>query len=129
MYLVNPNGVVIGRDARIDAGSFIATTSRIGDAAFMAGGDLGFSDGTEAGITNLGVIRARAGDAVLVAHRVVNAGEIHAPAGVAALGAGLEIGIGRQVAFRGAYGWQLRDSGNNAAGNSGRLHPSANLSF
>lgn len=90
VYLINPNGVLVGADARIDAGSFFATTAQIGDAAFLAGGDLAFSGGTEAGIVNLGVIRATAGDAVLVAHRVVNAGEIHAPAGVAALGAATE---------------------------------------
>ncbi|MEA5421550.1 MBG domain-containing protein, partial [Spirulina sp. CCNP1310] len=90
VYLINPNGVLVGADARINAGSFFATTAQIGDAAFLAGGDLAFSGGTEAGIVNLGVIRATAGDAVLVAHRVVNAGEVHAPSGVAALGATTE---------------------------------------
>jgi filamentous hemagglutinin family protein len=29
VYLINPHGVVVGRDARIDVGSFIATTSQI----------------------------------------------------------------------------------------------------
>ncbi|MCW5548793.1 MAG: filamentous hemagglutinin N-terminal domain-containing protein [Opitutaceae bacterium] len=90
VYLVNPNGVLVGPDARIDAGSFFATTAQIGDAAFLAGGGLAFSDGTDAGIVNLGVIRATTGDAVLVAHRVVNGGEMHAPSGVAALGAATE---------------------------------------
>jgi filamentous hemagglutinin family protein len=90
VYLINPNGILVGSDARINAGSFFATTAQIGDAEFMAGGELAFSGGTDAGIINLGVIRAAGGDAVLVAHRVVNAGEIHAPAGVAALGAATE---------------------------------------
>lgn len=85
VYLVNPNGVLVGKEARIDAGSFFATTAQIGDAAFLAGGDLAFSDGSDATIVNLGVIKASDGDAVLVAHRVVNAGEISAPQGTAAL--------------------------------------------
>lgn len=90
VYLINPNGVLVGADARIDAGSFFATTSQINDAQFIAGGDLAFSGGTDAGIVNLGVIRAHGGDAVLVAHRVVNEGEIHAAEGVAALVAATE---------------------------------------
>lgn len=45
------------------------------------------------------------------------------------VGAGFDAGLGRRVSLRAAYGWQLRDSGSNDAGNSGRLHLSANVSF
>lgn len=87
VYLVNPNGVLVGKDARIDAGAFLATTARVGNAQFMAGGDLRFAKGTTAGIVNLGVIKATHGDAVLVACHLVNRGEIRAPHGTAALAA------------------------------------------
>lgn len=90
VYLVNPNGLLVGVDARIDAGSFLATTAQIGDDDFMVGESLRFSNGTEAGIVNLGIIEAADGDAVLVAYRVVNEGEIRASEGTAALGAATE---------------------------------------
>ena len=36
VYLVNPNGMLIGNGATIDAASFVATTANIGNDAFMA---------------------------------------------------------------------------------------------
>jgi hemolysin activation/secretion protein len=45
------------------------------------------------------------------------------------IGVGLDAGLGPRASLRAAYGWQLRDSGNNDFGNSGRLHLSANISF
>ena len=87
VFLINPNGIVVGENARIDAGSFFATTARISDASFLAGGQLHFFDGSDEGIRNLGVIRASSGDVVIVAHTVDNQGNISAENGVAALGA------------------------------------------
>ncbi len=90
VYLVNPNGVLVGADARIDAAGFVATTANIDNAAFLAQGELTFSGGSNADVVNLGVIRASEGDVVLVASRVVNQGRIEAPAGTAALAAATE---------------------------------------
>lgn len=45
------------------------------------------------------------------------------------VGAGFDAGLGRRASLRAAYGWQLRDTGNNNDGDSGRLHLSANVSF
>lgn len=90
VYLVNPNGILVGKDARINAGSFIATTAQISDADFLRGGKLKFAGGSSAGIVNLGVIKASQGNAVLVASQVTNKGQISAPNGTAALGAATE---------------------------------------
>ena len=42
IYLINPNGVLIGASGVIDVNSFIASTSNVSNSAFMGGGDLIF---------------------------------------------------------------------------------------
>jgi filamentous hemagglutinin family protein len=54
VYLVNPAGVVIGRDAKIDANGFHAAAGRISNADFLAGRER-FTD-LQGSVTNLGVI-------------------------------------------------------------------------
>lgn len=85
VFLINPNGVVVGRHARIDVGSFLATTSQISNRAFLVGGKLAFAGASKAGIVNLGLIRAESGNVILVGRRVKNAGTVDAPRGTAAL--------------------------------------------
>lgn len=91
VYLINPNGIVVGPQGRIDTGGFVASTLNLSDAAFMQGGPLTFQGGSDAGITVLGSIAAAAGDVVLAAHRVDNRGRIEAPGGQAILAAGREL--------------------------------------
>jgi filamentous hemagglutinin family protein len=91
VFLINPNGVVIGAGARIDAGGFLASTLDVSDADFLRGGDLLFRGDSTAGVQNLGAINALGGDVFLIARRVENAGTIAAANGVAGLAAGSEV--------------------------------------
>ncbi|MDF3130464.1 MBG domain-containing protein [Kiritimatiellaeota bacterium B1221] len=91
VYLINPNGIVVGNGARINTGAFIASTLDLSDQDFLAGGDLHFSGSSTAGVTNMGSITASNGDVILIGYRVSNQGNISSPHGVTALGAGREI--------------------------------------
>lgn len=91
VFLINPNGVVVGRDASINAMEFVASALDVADQDFLDGGDLAFSGESTAGVLNLGTITATNGDVILVAYKVANEGTIEAPQGVAALAAGQEV--------------------------------------
>lgn len=91
VYLINPNGVLVGPDAQINTAEFLASALDIADQDFLNGGDLHFSGDSTQSVVNLGRITATNGDVYLLAYQVVNSGEIHAPEGVAALAAGNEI--------------------------------------
>jgi filamentous hemagglutinin family protein len=91
VFLINPNGVVVGLTGRINTASFVASTLDIPDSQFMAGGDLGFFGDSEAGISNLGIIEAAGGDIVLIARHVENAGTLSAPEGTVGLATGSEV--------------------------------------
>ena len=91
VYLLNPNGVVVGQGASIDAGGFTASTLDVSNAAFLAGGALHFSGQSNAAISNLGAISASQGNVYLVAQQVSNSGSIQAPNGTVGLAAGTEV--------------------------------------
>lgn len=91
LYLINRNGVIVGREGVINAAGFMATTLDVRDDEFMAGGSLRFLGDSRAGIVNLGSIRADSGNVALVAHSVRNEGSISAPMGSTDLLAGQEI--------------------------------------
>jgi filamentous hemagglutinin family protein len=93
VILINPNGIVFGRGARVDVGSLIATTSRLGDdrlQGYMERGVLEFEPGrTGAGIVQSGTITAAEGGLVaLVAPHVRNDGFIQARLGRVTLASG-----------------------------------------
>ncbi len=91
VYLINPNGIIVGRGATIDTGAFTASTLDVADEDFLNGGDLTFKGDSTANLTNAGTIHAAEGDVVLIARRVVNEGTITAPKGGAYLAAGSEV--------------------------------------
>ena len=91
VYLINPNGVVIGAGARIDTGGFLASTLDVADAEFLAGGDLHFSGTSTAAIQNLGSINALGGDVFLIARQVENSGSVAAANGTVGIAAGSEV--------------------------------------
>ena len=91
VWLVNPNGVVIGARATIDVGCFLATTSDILDDDFMDGDNRFSFDIASpvegATVVNAGSITvADAGLAALVAPGVENSGTISAKLGTVMLG-------------------------------------------
>ncbi|MDD5333956.1 MAG: MBG domain-containing protein [Rhodoferax sp.] len=91
LYLINPNGILVGPSGIIDTAHFMASTLDVSDGAFMSGSGMNFSGDGQAGVVNLGTIRASEGDVSLVAHSVRNAGTISAPKGAANLLAANEI--------------------------------------
>jgi len=91
VFVINPNGVLVGPDGVIRAASFVASTLDIDDAAFMAGDALNFQGASGASVENLGLIRAASGDVVLVGRHVVNGGTIEAAQGAAVLAAGNDV--------------------------------------
>jgi len=90
VVLVNPNGVVFGRDARVDVNGLIASTADVSNSDFMSG-NLNFANAgnPNAEIANLGSISAAEGGLVaLVAPNVRNDGMIVADMGKVVLGGG-----------------------------------------
>lgn len=96
VWLINPNGVLIGKDARIATQSFLASTLDIpSDSAFLAPDTAHFTfmGESSASIINQGKVEARGGDVVLIARHVNNQGELHAQEGGVLLAAGNEVEI------------------------------------
>lgn len=91
VFLVNPNGILVGAGARIDVGGFLASTLDVTNNAFLAGADLAFRGESSAAIVNLGAINALGGDVFLLARQVENAGAITAATGVVGLAAATEV--------------------------------------
>lgn len=91
VFLLNPNGVLVGPSGVIQTAGFVASTRNLNNEEFMAGGPLTFAGNSGAVVRNLGSIGASEGDVVLAAQRVENAGSIAAPRGTVALLAGKEI--------------------------------------
>ena len=89
VYLINPNGVVIGKKGVVNVGgTFVASTLDVSNASFTAGGDLTFSGSSTAAVVNLGKVGALGGDVALIASSVSNSGVITAANSTAGLVAG-----------------------------------------
>lgn len=91
VYLINPQGVVVGPSGRIDTAAFIGSTLNTSNEDFLAGGPVRFAGDSTAGVINLGTIRTAAGDVVIIAAKVANAGAITAANGAASLLSGSEV--------------------------------------
>ncbi len=91
VILINPNGIVVGPDGRIDTAGFTGSTLEVTDNDFLEGGDLVFAGDSAAAIVNLGRIEALDGDVFLLARDVRNEGELAAPGGTVGLGGGTEV--------------------------------------
>lgn len=90
VFLVNPNGVLFGRTASVDVGSFVASTLAIGNSDFLDGRYI-FS-GNGGPVVNQGSISAaQSGTVALLGGTVRNDGSIAAKLGTVALGAGRQV--------------------------------------
>ncbi|MGR8919878.1 MAG: beta strand repeat-containing protein, partial [Gammaproteobacteria bacterium] len=94
VFLINPNGIVIGKGAVVDTAAFVGSTLDITDADFLAG-RLEFRGGEDPGsIENHGVIQtAPGGDVYLLAPNIHNSGDIISENGRILLAAGKRITI------------------------------------
>ncbi|WP_061172451.1 two-partner secretion domain-containing protein [Caballeronia hypogeia] len=102
VYLINPQGILIGRDGVVATGGrFVASSLNLDSNAFMQGGPLTLSGGGDGVVVNLGKIGSSGGDVFLVSRRaVINAGSISASRGT------VELAAGNQVLLQDASGGQ-----------------------
>ena len=92
VYLVNPNGIVIGKTGVVNTGGrFVATTLDVADADLLDGGDMTLAGASDAYVVNLGAVSSMGGDVALVARHVVNQGTLAAPNGTVGLVAGRQV--------------------------------------
>jgi filamentous hemagglutinin family protein len=96
VYLINPNGILVGSSGQINVGSFLGSTLDLGpdadsaNASFLSGAGLRLSGGSTAAVRNEGHISAL-DDVFLVAHTVQNAGTISGHTVGLAAGADVEL--------------------------------------
>lgn len=76
VYLINPNGILIGKGGKIDTGSFIASSLDVHDKAFINNEELEFSGLSKNGVINFGTITAWDGDVYLLGFLAQNHGQI-----------------------------------------------------
>lgn len=134
LWLINPAGIMVGAGARIDVGSFIASTLNVSDSDFLAG-RLTFKAGTGATageVRNAGTITTASGGSIyLVAPSVTNTGTLNAPRGEVLLAAGQSVQLvdtgtpGVSVAITGTAG-EVKNLGRIAA-EAGRIGLAAGL--
>ncbi|PUE10296.1 filamentous hemagglutinin N-terminal domain-containing protein [Limnohabitans sp. T6-20] len=94
VILVNPNGVLFGKDGSVNAGGFTASTLNISDANFMAGNMVYERNGSTAGIVNQGnITTAPGGYVALLGATVSNEGSITTNGGSVVMGAGETIKV------------------------------------
>ena len=91
VFLINPNGIVVGKDGVINTQSFVASTLDVSNAEFMSGNDLRFNGNSEEMIINLGNIEAAGGDVYLIAQKIDNQGVLSANEGEVGLAAGTDV--------------------------------------
>lgn len=86
VYLMNPQGVIVGPGGKvITGGSFVASTRQIDGDAFMGGGPAAVSGKSGGAIVNQGLIVSQNGSVVMIARSVSNSGTIEARGGRASL--------------------------------------------
>jgi filamentous hemagglutinin family protein len=90
VWLINPNGVLFGRQAQVDVAGLVAST--LDHVEVDASGAARFTGTSRAAVVNQGKITAAPGGHVaLLGHEVVNDGAMSARLGTVALGAGSDI--------------------------------------
>lgn len=91
VYLINPHGIYIGPNGRIEATGFVGSTLNLLDVDFWEGKTLFFHEPGKGSIQNLGTVHCPAGDIVLIARAIQNEGTLNAPSGNVAMAAGVEV--------------------------------------
>ena len=90
IILINPSGIMVGPNGRIDTSSFIGSTLDVSNDEFLKGGDMSFL-GSGGSVVNDGTITASNGGVYLIAGEVTNNGSISAPKGDVGLAAGTDV--------------------------------------
>ncbi|MCW2370766.1 YDG domain-containing protein [Sphingobium sp. B11D3D] len=121
VYLINRNGIVIGKSGKVDVGGkFVGSTQDISNESFMAGGSQTLAGASEASIVNYGKIGSLGGDVVLVAAKVDNQGAIEAANGSVGLLAGYQVMLRDQADRDGKFSVVVGGTGTSVT-NAGQL--------
>ena len=96
IFLINPNGVLFGAGASVNAAGLVASTLDIANDDFLAGRYTFYGNGGS--VVNQGYISAPGGFVALLGNRVENSGVIETTLGSVALAAGEAITIDLDVA-------------------------------
>ncbi len=89
VYIVNANGVIIGKTGVVNTGgTFVASTLDVTNDNVLAGGPLTFTGPSTASIVNLGKVGSLGGNVALIARSVTNAGAVTAPSGTIGFASG-----------------------------------------
>jgi filamentous hemagglutinin family protein len=92
VYLINPNGILVGPTGQINTSSFIGSTLNVDTTQFMNNtGELDFAGTSGASVINQGTIRALEGDIYLIGANVQNHGGLYATNGVVGMAAGQDV--------------------------------------
>lgn len=91
VFVINPNGILIGSEGTIDVHGLVLSTLDVANGEFLAGADMVFEGNSKEGITNLGRINAIGGDVFLIGRTISNSGSISASEGRVGLAAGQEV--------------------------------------
>ncbi len=121
VYLVNPQGIIIAKDAVINAAGFIASTLDLLDEDFISGGELRFKGSSLAPLINYGTVKGYEGDVLLLGRFVRNDGKISAPQGMSGLAAAQEIIVRPEGVERIFIVPQMGESGEVGLENSGQI--------
>ena len=115
VYLINPNGVIIGKTGVANTGgTFVASTQDLSNANFMSGGALTFSGSSNAQVLNLGKIGSLGGDVALIGSMVENDGQITAAKGDVGLAAGYQVTLADATQSDGKFQVLVGGSGTSA---------------
>lgn len=104
VFVINPNGVLFGKNSSVDVGGLVASTANVTDEDmrnFTQGkGDLGLqiAAGREASVINAGTIKAEGGLVALHATTVENTGTIANEGGTTALAVAKSLNIAADTA-------------------------------
>lgn len=91
IFLINPQGLLIGPSGRIESAGFFGSTLDLIDSDFLNGKDLLFQNPGPGTVTNLGSINCPMGEITLIARSIKNVGSLTAEEGSISLASGVEV--------------------------------------
>ena len=91
VFVINPNGILVGAGGVIDVHGLVLSTLDVADGEFLGRGDMVFKGSSGAGVTNLGRINAIGGDVFLISRTISNSGIVRSEGGRVGFAAGEEV--------------------------------------